>query len=234
MPLTTATREDWTPTMGSESEISSAPNWDKTPGTVWLHPGSCHEQRHTRQSALPNTGNVGRATGVQGDNERGPVARADETTLASLYENYAPSIYNHCCRFLRSAAGARDATQETFVRVMSRGMVVTCEKAALGYLYRTSTNVCLNILSQQKIESRTAVVLTMNTPNVRWSEFADREFILALLARCGEARAQVAVMHHVEEMSQVEIAEVLGITRKTVFNRLRSTARIARDMLRDG
>jgi Mn-dependent DtxR family transcriptional regulator len=32
-------------------------------------------------------------------------------------------------------------------------------------------------------------------------------------------------------MSQVEIAEVLGITRRTVFNRLRKLARIARDLL---
>jgi len=38
-------------------------------------------------------------------------------------------------------------------------------------------------------------------------------------------------MHYVDGMSQVEIAEVLGITRRTVFNRLRRLARIARDLL---
>jgi DNA-directed RNA polymerase specialized sigma24 family protein len=38
-------------------------------------------------------------------------------------------------------------------------------------------------------------------------------------------------MHYVDGMSQVEIAETMGITRRTVFNRLRKIARIARDLL---
>ncbi len=234
MPRTAATQADWTPTMRSESDIASTPNWDKTHGTIWPHHGNRDDQRRTVQSALPMAGNVDRAAGVESEKEWTPAARSDETTLAQLYANYSPSIYSHCYRYLRSAAEARDATQETFVRVLSRGIVVTCEKAAISYLYRTSTNVCLNILSKQKMESRTTAVLTMNALNVRWSEFADREFVLVLLARCGEDRAQVAIMYYVEEMSQVEIAELLGITRKTVFNRLRSMACITRDLLLHG
>jgi len=220
--------------MRFEPGISSTPNWDKPHGTVWLHHGNGDDQRLTQQSALPVAGNVGRATGVESEKESGPAAQGDEATLTYLYANYSPSIYSHCCRFLRSAAEARDATQETFVRVMSRGIVVTCEKAAISYLYRTSTNVCLNILSKQKMEMRAATVLAMSTPIVRWPRFADREFILALLARCGEDQAQVAIMHYVEGMSQVEIADVLGITRRTVFNRLQKMACIARDLLRQG
>jgi DNA-binding transcriptional regulator LsrR (DeoR family) len=53
-----------------------------------------------------------------------------------------------------------------------------------------------------------------------------------VLDRCGEGGAQVAIMHYLDGMSQVEIAEVLGITRRTVFNRLRKLARIAGDLLR--
>jgi RNA polymerase sigma-70 factor (ECF subfamily) len=220
--------------MRSESEISSAPNWAKTHGTIGPHQNNCDDQPRPVQSALSTAGNVDRATRVESEKARGSAARADETTLAELYASYSPSIYSHCYRFLQSAAGARDATQETFVRVISKGIVVTCEKAALGYLYRTSTNVCLNILSKQKLERRTAAVLAMNAPSVRWSEFADREFILVLLSRCGEGQAQVAIMYCVEGMSQVEIAELLGITRKTVFNRLRGMASIARDLLLHG
>jgi DNA-directed RNA polymerase specialized sigma24 family protein len=38
-------------------------------------------------------------------------------------------------------------------------------------------------------------------------------------------------MHYVDGMSQVEIAETLGITRRTVFSRLRKVAQIGRDLL---
>jgi len=157
--------------------------------------------------------------------------RGNETTLAHLYADYSPAIYENCRRFLRSPASARDATQETFVRVMARGVEWDSQEGALRYLYRVSTNVCLNTLSKQKMQTRTAAALAMDTPYVRWNDFADREFVLAVLARCGEGGAQVTIMHHLEGMSQVEIAEVLGITRKTVFNRLRKMAGIARELL---
>jgi DNA-directed RNA polymerase specialized sigma24 family protein len=41
-------------------------------------------------------------------------------------------------------------------------------------------------------------------------------------------------MHYLDGMSQVEVAEVLGITRRTVFNRLRKVSRIAEDLLHAG
>ncbi len=160
-----------------------------------------------------------------------PAVRASETTLAHLYAYYSPAIYQHCRRFLHSTASARDATQETFVRVIARGTVLAFEEGALHYLYRVSTNVCLNILGKQKMQTCVVAALAMSTPCVRWNDFADRELVLAVLARSGEGGAQVAIMHYLEGMSQVEIAETLGIARRTVFNRLRKMARIARELL---
>jgi RNA polymerase sigma-70 factor (ECF subfamily) len=64
------------------------------------------------------------------------------------------------------------------------------------------------------------------------SGLADREFVNAVLNRCGEGGAQVAIMHYLDGMSQVEIADVLGITRRTVFNRLKKLTRIAGELLR--
>jgi RNA polymerase sigma-70 factor (ECF subfamily) len=184
-----------------------------------------------QQSTLPMAAYAGRADVVEIEKERQPAALVRETTLAHLYVNYSQAIYEHCRRFLQSTANARDATQETFVRVMARGVVLVFEEGALRYLYRVSTNICLNMLNKQKMQTRTAAVLALNTTYVRWNDFADREFVLAVLARCGEDGAQVAIMHYVEGMSQVEIAEALGITRRTVFNRLRKMARVARDLL---
>ena len=184
-----------------------------------------------QQSALPMPGYLGHADAVECEEARLPAVRVRETTIADLYANYFQAIYENCRRFLQSTASARDATQETFVRVIAHRVSLVLEEGALRYLYRVSTNVCLNMLNKQKMQARAAAVLAMNTNYVRWNDFADREFVFALLARCGEDGAQVAIMHYVEGMSQVEIAEVLGITRKTVFNRLRKMSRIARVLL---
>jgi RNA polymerase sigma-70 factor (ECF subfamily) len=161
------------------------------------------------------------------------VERISETALAALYRKYAPAIYAHCRRMLQSQAAARDATQEAFVRVLTRGPLFPNDEDALRYLYRVSTNVCLNQIREVKVHTRAAASLRLRPTSSGSMErrHVDRDFVIAVLDRCGEAGASVAVMHYVDGMSQVEIAESLGITRRTVFNRLRKIARIARELL---
>ena len=85
------------------------------------------------------------ASALENEKETSKATSAGETALGELYAKFAPAIYAHCRRFLQSPAAARDATQEAFVRVIARGVVLPKEEEALRYLYRVSTNVCLNL-----------------------------------------------------------------------------------------
>jgi len=176
---------------------------------------------------------AGPASAVENDNGNSKAAAVGETALGDLYAKYSPAIYAHCRRFLQSPAAARDATQEAFIRVIVRGVVLPREEEALRYLYRVSTNVCLNLLREHNVHTRAAPAIAASSAHVGSAEssLADREFVSAVLDQCGEGSAQVAIMHYLDGMSQVEVAEVLGITRRTVFNRLRKIARIAGDLL---
>jgi len=187
------------------------------------------------EAMFPSTLQVGYAspTFAVEDQKQTESARAGEAALGALYQKYSPAIYAHCRRFLSSPAAARDATQEAFVRVIARGVVLPREEEALRYLYRVSTNVCLNLLREHNVHTRAAPTLMANASHTGSAEsgLADREFVTAVLDRCGEGGAQVAVMHYLDGMSQVEIADVLGITRRTVFNRLKKLSRIASELL---
>lgn len=191
--------------------------------TTWVGTAVFHPEVALGYSGLGST--------LADDREK--TTNASQPALAGLYEKYAPAIFAHCRRFLPSPAAARDATQEAFVRVLARGVNLPREEEALRYLYRVSTNVCLNILREQSVHSRATpslMAMSRHTASAE-SSHADREFVTAVLERCGEGGAQVAVMHYLDGMSQVEIAEVLGITRRTVFNRLRKLAKIATEIL---
>jgi len=146
---------------------------------------------------------------------------------------HASAIYAHCCRFLLGTAAARDATQESFARVIARGMVPMREEDALCYLYRVSANICINILRRQRVETRATAMLTAILAGHRAAEpaMADRDFVIVVLARSGKLGAQVAIMHYLEGRPQVEIAKMLGVARRTVFNRLRRVGRIAEELL---
>jgi len=187
-------------------------------------------------SSVATVGYAAPVGAVAKDKDLEKAAQVSETALAVLYAKCAPAIYAHCRRFLQSPAAARDATQEAFVRVLAHGVTLPREDEAMRYLYRVATNVCLNLLREHNVHTRAAPTLALHAPHTGSAEsgLADREFVEIVLARCGEGGAQVAIMHYLDGMSQVEVAQVLGITRRTVFNRLRKVARIATELLRAG
>jgi RNA polymerase sigma-70 factor (ECF subfamily) len=157
----------------------------------------------------------------------------DAQGIADLYQRYSPAIYAHCRRLLGGSAAARDAVQEAFVRVLVRHQALGAGDQALRYLYRTSTNACINVLRQRGVRSRAAPEIAARAVVSGKVEptHGDRQFVRLLLDRCDDTAAAIAVMHFVDGMSQVEIAATLGISRRTVFNRLRQLERLATDLL---
>jgi RNA polymerase sigma-70 factor (ECF subfamily) len=153
--------------------------------------------------------------------------------IAELYERYAPAIYARCRRLLGSSAAGRDALQESFVRVLQRHRTLEPGEQTLRYLYKTATNVCINQLRQRSVRDRAVVQLTaqLAARPSRQPALADREFVKQLLDLCDETAVGVAVMHFVDGMTQVEVAEALGITRRTVYNRIRQIERLAGALL---
>jgi RNA polymerase sigma-70 factor, ECF subfamily len=157
----------------------------------------------------------------------------DEAALAKVYETYAPVVYARCRRILNSTSAAHDATQETFARLLAHNKKLLPGNGCLFYLFKVSTNICLNILREQRVREHAIPELASRATLTRSPErgHADRQFAAALLKRCDETSAAIAIMHYIDGMTQVEVAEVLSISRKTVFNRLRKLEAVADDLL---
>ena len=163
-------------------------------------------------------------------------ARADPmdvSQIAELYERYAPAIYARCRRLLGSSAAGRDALQESFVRVLQHHQTLGPGDQTLRYIYKTATNVCINQLRQRSVRDRAAadIAAQVSARSTRQPGLDDRELVQLLLDQCDDIAVGVAVMHFVDGMTQVEVAETLGITRRTVYNRIRQIERLAGALL---
>ena len=155
----------------------------------------------------------------------------DEATVVHFYRTHAPAIFTHCRRLLRSTVAARDATQETFIRMLAKAPRHLDQDNLLRYLYRISTNICLNHLREERVLLQALRNLqSRNCHPSQDSGIADRDFAAQLLERCDELGAAIAVMHHIDGLSQIEIAETLQVTRRTVYNRLRRIEALARTL----
>lgn len=153
---------------------------------------------------------------------------------AQLYRSYAPVIYARCRRILGDPRAAEDATQETFVRVLRHLAKAPDPQHALWWIYRIATNYCLNELRDRArrplpIED----VADHGGADVGLVEGAiDRDLLIRLLASLPVQTAQVAWLHHVDGLDQQEVGEVLGISRRTVGNRLAELRRAAHSCAR--
>jgi RNA polymerase sigma-70 factor (ECF subfamily) len=156
------------------------------------------------------------------------MANPTNGTVAELYWRYGPATYAWCRRLLRDAASAEDATQETFIRVMRHLKTAPSDAEALRWIRRISTNYCLNVVRDQsrRAESMADVPEVEGEHPESW--MLDRDLAVRLLMRAPNRLRSPAMLHYVYGMEQEQIALMLGISRRTVINRLRCFAWRAR------
>jgi len=161
-------------------------------------------------------------------------ARPSPVTVEDLYTQFAPTIYARCRQILRDAAAAEDATQEIFFRIRDHLAGIDGPRQALGWLYRAATNHCLNEVRN----GRTHAVLLASVPPPDASDsekrFQQRDLVARLIRDLPEELASVAWLYHVDELEQAEIAEICGVSRRTVIARLQRFAEQARTLLQSG
>lgn len=163
-----------------------------------------------------------------------PAAEARE--VEALYRRYGPMLFRRCRSLLGSDAEAHDCLQDTFLGFLKgnwRG-----EAQPFTVLYRVATNQAIDRLRKQGrwYGKATALVVRENEPDDTLEQQArawmahqsgtDMERaewahdIAALTGGEDEFTLTAAVMHWAEGHTLEEIAQTLGVTRKTVSARL--------------
>jgi RNA polymerase sigma-70 factor (ECF subfamily) len=147
----------------------------------------------------------------------------NDQELAELYRRCGALIYRRCLKLLADPAAAQDATQEVFIRLMSQiHRLESRDDDYLPWIYRVATNHCLNVVRD---DARLALFEPGALPDRgaagEAAAYPDRDLTARLLRRFDEVTRSIAVLALVDNLSQDEIAEVLGISRKTVGKKLR-------------
>jgi RNA polymerase sigma-70 factor (ECF subfamily) len=155
----------------------------------------------------------------------------ERTDIARLYRELGPVIHRRCIRLLGDPEAARDATQEVFVRALRHASELTFDRGCLPWLYRVATNLCLNRLRDRRPEDGLALEHLAAEDGGRGGAgwLAARRQVLELLGRVDEATAQIAVHAWMDEMTQDEVAGVMGLSRKTIGKKLAAVQDLAKE-----
>ncbi len=144
------------------------------------------------------------------------------------YQRHGRALIRRALRLLGNAEDARDLVQGLFVDLYQRGDA----PADLPYLYRAVTHRCLTLLRD---ESNRARLLERNdaslVPAAR-TACDDRVIGLDLLTKVvrelDASETEVLTYRYLDDMTQEEIASLLGLSRKTVGKRLERVREVVR------
>jgi RNA polymerase sigma-70 factor (ECF subfamily) len=148
--------------------------------------------------------------------------------VEELYRQYGPMVLRRARMLLRDEQAARDAMQEVFVRVLRSRDEFRGDASPVTWLYRITTNHCLNVI-RGAVRQRDAL-RRVERSGTRESAPApeDRLTVATVLQRIPDDLREVGIYYYVDQMKQEEIASLLGVSRRTVGNRLDAFREAAR------
>jgi RNA polymerase sigma factor (sigma-70 family) len=154
-------------------------------------------------------------------------------TLQQIYDLYGPQVLRRARTLLRDPEGARDATQEVFLRaVQDPRSVGACP---LPWLFRVTKNLCLNNLRDHRRRGRLLAGRDGEVAAPRSAGGPDaRVAVGELLARVPAHLQEIAVHYYVDDLSHEDIAAIVGVSRRTVGNRLAAFQALADELFEEG
>jgi RNA polymerase sigma-70 factor (ECF subfamily) len=161
-----------------------------------------------------------------------------EEEVAKLYTRYGYVIFRRCMVYLGDPSSAQDAVHEVFVRALRAQGGVPSATDPRSWLCRLTDQLCVDRLRHSRshalpLEPAATQELVPAIEAAVAND--DRESLLAvrrLAVGLDPDSFQLAVLHFVDELTQEELAQTLGLSRRSVGKRVQQLLQRARGLPR--
>lgn len=167
------------------------------------------------------------------------VKRADniespDALIARLVQEYQVPLRRMCCIWLKDAALAEDAVQETFVKAWRAALSFRGECSEKTWLMRIAVHVCWDMRRSWWFRhvDRSVRLEHLPEPAVPFEE-RDDTLVRAVCALPAHQREAV-LLYYYQDMTLTEIAQVLEVAPSTVKRRLDSAHKALQRKLEGG
>ncbi|MEA2695994.1 MAG: hypothetical protein QOI66_265 [Myxococcales bacterium] len=140
----------------------------------------------------------------------------DRAQIDEIYRRYGDVVLRRARQIMGNDQDAREALQQLFMSLLSDPNQFTGRGSITSWLYSATTHLCLNAIRNSKTRLRLAeaqVSADRDVEPARADRIAQVRQLLALLPA---ELAEVVVYYYVDEMTQDEIAAVVGCSRRQV------------------
>ncbi len=175
--------------------------------------------------------------------------RGDRNAFAELVQRYQRPLFNFSLRYLRNPEGAREVTQEAFLRIVKRSADFRHESRFSTWIFAITRNLCIDELRRAKHRNHSS----LDQPNSDGEQPLDklgdtttalsgergaqarelRNGIVRALDELPEEQREVFLLRQLGGVPFGEIARITGIPENTVKSRMRYALERLQRALRD-
>ena len=145
-----------------------------------------------------------------------PALQRTGKEIAEIYNRQVDTVYRICYSFMKNIPDTEDMVQETFLRLLSSGVIFQSESHEKAWLIVTASNLCKDTLKKwwRKTEDISDPSLGLQQP-----PFEINSVLEAILELPKDQKTAV-YMYYYEGYSTGDIARYLGCPHATVRSRL--------------
>jgi RNA polymerase sigma-70 factor, ECF subfamily len=165
------------------------------------------------------------------------IREGDQSAFEVLFQIYYSRLCVFSNSYVKSLDLARDVVQEVYIKIWDNKENFHITQSLKAYLYQAVRNQSLNFLQQKKqmerLESRLKkqqeISESSRTEELNTEELSQK--VWRLVEELPERRRTIFILYRKHGLSYSEIAEVLGIARKTVENQMGKSLQFLREHL---
>jgi RNA polymerase sigma-70 factor (ECF subfamily) len=153
--------------------------------------------------------------------------QGDEQAFRRIVTEFQSRIYTLCFRLMNNDEDARDAVQETFLKVWLNLHKYQNDKSFQSWIYKIAANQCLDMLRKRKKMSHSLVedntlIQILSEDDVE-KQFMQKELgniIIQLTEKLSPKEKIVFVLSEIEGLDVNEITEITGLSAAKIKSNL--------------
>ncbi len=150
--------------------------------------------------------------------------------IEALYRDHGHAVLRRIRRFYAPDI-AEEVLHEVFERVMLRADSFRGDAHPLTWLYQVTTRHCLNrIRNERRRRNLLADNPSVVGPRLAGPRQESELFLKQLWHQLDEELSLIGIYYYVDGMTQADIGRALGVTGRTISNRLRDLELRAREL----
>ena len=150
-----------------------------------------------------------------------PFRRRAKFDLDALYRDHAGMVARRVSRFIPRDE-VEEVVQEVFLKAFERRDAFRGDSSPVTWLYHIATNHCLNRVRDRK-RRRRSLALNRDLPWLSPTTQASvhqRVLLDQVWSTLSDEQAVIATYYYIDGLTQADIAQLMGVSRRTIGNRI--------------